>query len=231
MDDEQVVIQDVAPTGDVTESTPVEETVASAPQAEEPAQEEVVQEEKPKRDAQGRIQQLVSEKKRIQQERDYYAQLAEAASAPLPTEVDPDEYRALRANNNVVAQEVNELKMKLLANELDALGAKVYTDFPELKEQPALDEKLSERWLADYAKKDSQGNIIGYTKSPYDFAKEQMELIKEAQASATAQTAQNLQRQSSEAAITPQINNQPATKDPKDMSIEEMEKAYGVVRQ
>lgn len=234
MDEEQVVTPTDAPTSDGTDSAPVEQNVDSAPQPQETTEQETPEVETPKeekRNAQGRIQQLVAEKKKVQQERDQYAaQLQQQSQSEIPDEIDPNEYRAMQYNNTVVANELQTMKLERLADKLESSSAKIYTDYPDLKDSP-LDEKLSQRWERDYAQKNANGEIIGYSMSPDNFVREQMELIESAKAEATAQNSQALQRQSSESAITPQTNQQSATKEFKDLSIEEMEKQLGVVRQ
>lgn len=235
MDEEQVVNTTDATTSDDTASTTVEETVDSATQPQESSEETQVETpeapKEEKRNAQGRIQQLVAKNKKIEQERDTYAaQLQQQSQSEVPDEIDPNEYRAMQYNNTVVAQELYNMKLERLADKLDSSLAKIYTDYPDIKDSP-LEEKLSQRWERDYAHKNENGKIVGYSMSPDQYIREQMELIESAKADATAQNSQVLQRQSSESAITPQSNQQSATKEFKDLSIAEMEKQLGVVRE
>jgi hypothetical protein len=234
VDDQQQPLEEpVVSQDNVTESAPVEQTPDTEPQpsVETPETEVSETEDRPQRNANGRIRELVSEKKRIQAERDMLAeQLQQAAQMQIPDEIDPGDYRALQFNNNVVLQELQALKMERMQEKLEMDTERVYSEFSELKDNKALDDKLSRQWYEAYAVKDAEGNITGYTKSPHAFVKEQMDIINSARQEATAQNIQNLQRQAGESAVTPTTTTPSNPKDPKEMSLNELERKLGIVQ-
>lgn len=232
--EETQVVENVETTPDVTESTPVEQEVDTPSQAQEEVTEPEVTEEPPKektRSAQGRIKELVAEKKRYQTEAEQYRRaLEQAATAPLPDEISPEEYRAMNFQAQSVAQELQQLKFERMQEKLEADTERIYEKHPELKGNKSLDDRLSKAWLENFAQLDSQGNIIGYSKSPLKFVEEQMDIINTVKSETTTKAVKDLERQRAESPVTPEVSATKAPKDPKDMSIKELEDKLGFAR-
>lgn len=233
MEEPEVVEQSVEATPDVSESTPEEQEVDTPSQAQEPTEqpEEVEPPKEKQRSAQGRIKELVAEKKKYQSEAETLRQqLEQSATAPLPDEISPEEYRAMQFNSQNVAQEVAQLKFERMQEKLETDTERIYDKHPELKDNKALDDRLSKAWVENFARLDNQGNIVGYTKSPLQFVEEQMDIINTVKAETTVKNIRTLEQQRADSPVTPEVSASKAPKDPKDMSIQELEAKLGTVR-
>ena len=233
--------QDVPAQND-TDSSPVESADVEQTQVPEadseaevtPDQEtEVKEEQKPKRNAQSRIKQLIEENKQLKQQQNPFS---DAMNQPIPDNLTEEQYRALVAGNTSTALEVQQLKRQMAFKEFESENETVLNQYPELNpESDSFDEELAstlaDAYWEDYVVKDQNGNFVGTKRSLKEFTEKMIKPYRNAINRGAAQTTEALNQQASESPVTPESSKSSEPKPFESLSIEEMEAKLGIVRQ
>lgn len=218
---------------DVTESPTVEPTEAQPVEESQPIEQD---DSKPKRGAESRIRELVSEKKQLEAERNQYAELLQQSQQmPIPENLSEEQYRALATDANYATLKVQELERKMAQKDFSTEVDLVEQTYPELNpKSDKYDEKLAESMAKAYESgfvvKDRNGNFAGTKMSLKEFTDMMIQPYREALVKGAAQTSEALSQQASEAVVTPESSQTSEPKAFEDLSIKEMEAKLGVVR-
>lgn len=247
MEEEQVQDQTVNEESvqDQTESSAVEaeEQVQAESESSEEEQtdesNEVQESEQPKkRDARSRIKELLGENKELKSKLgnpQFNEALQNGSNVPIPEQLAPEEYQALVVNNQLAMAEIAKMRQESAYKDFTSELQDVTSSVPELNPDsddynPDLEAVIAENFADGFIAKDQYGNFIGTKKSFKEYALKQVEVFRKAQTNGATKTKEVLDRQASEQAVTSSGGGGKTSKNPGDMSIQELEAKLGVVR-
>lgn len=182
--------------------------------------------------SQNRFQKLANEN------RDLKAKLAQLEDLQVPTEQDylDGGYEPIEAKVNAMQAQLNQRdaieKVSSLNMAIDNDMGRIIHEFPQLDpKSPEFRQDLAVKLFSQYdkdsgAKYAADGIVLETNQLPYEYIKDKMELIGLASKQAEVKAQKNVEKM---VAVAETPTGSPP-KEAKDMSIEEMEAAYGIVR-